>query len=66
MTLSRLDKALKESSIIQNSYLCVTADKAEIKDKLKEACRQEEKVQIARKVSFYFLHSLKFGLGICN
>ena len=48
VTLIRLDQALKESSIIQNSHLCVTADKSEIKEKLKEACRQEEKVQIAR------------------
>ena len=49
MTLARLDKALTDANIIQNSYLCVTADKLEIKEKLKEACRQEQKVQIARK-----------------
>ena len=48
VTLIRLDEALKESSIIQNSHLCVTAEKSEIKEKLKEACRKEEKVQIAR------------------
>ena len=49
VTLTRLDQALKDANIIQNSYLCVAADKPEIKEKLKQACRQEQKVQIARK-----------------
>lgn len=49
VTLSRLDEALKEAKILQDSYMCVTADKKEIKEKLKEACRKEEPVQIARK-----------------
>ncbi len=48
-TLARLDKALKAANILKESHLCVTSDKAEIKDKLKEACRREERVQIARK-----------------
>jgi len=49
VTLARLDDALREAGILDESYMCVTAEKNEIKEKLKEACRQEEQVQIARK-----------------
>jgi hypothetical protein len=49
VTLERLDKALNDSGIIQNSYKCVEADKTNIKDELREACRKETLVQIAWK-----------------
>lgn len=48
-TLKRLDEALMQAGILQESFICVTADKEEIKEKLKQACRREEPVQIARK-----------------
>ena len=48
-TMDRLNKALEEANIIQESYMCVSAKKTEIKEKLKEACRSETRVQIARK-----------------
>ena len=48
-TLERLNKALEDADIVQESYMCVTAQKSEIKEKLKEACRREMRVQIARK-----------------
>ena len=44
-----MNKALEEADIVQESYMCVTAQKSEIKEKLKEACRREMRVQIARK-----------------
>ena len=47
--MDRLNKALEEANIIQESYMCVSAKKTEIKEKLKEACRSETRVQIARK-----------------
>ena len=39
VTLARLDDALREAGILEESYMCVTAEKNEIKEKLKEACR---------------------------
>ena len=47
--MERLNKALEDADIVQESYMCVTAQKSEIKEKLKEACRREMRVQIARK-----------------
>jgi hypothetical protein len=45
VTLSRLDDALEDAGILDESYICITSNKTTIKDKLKEACRY--------KVSFY-------------
>ena len=39
VTLSRLDDALDDAGILDESYMCVASDKTTIKEKLKEACR---------------------------